>query len=764
MKSAAVATSIPLTAKSVAGATDSDWPMVQYDSKNSGKSNSVTGPTELPEEQWKIGTKNSSGNPCIYNGNLFINGTLYDSQSGMAQWSSTESIFAAVSGDVAVLTGGFEGIRGVDLTTGEQMWELSGSPINEELGIPTIHDGNVYVTERIVDDSATPPSNSNLYKIDKDNGELLSSLSEDGGSGYYGAIGCDGSHIFVLYGLSTASGVFLRKINTELDSDSIEEFELSGDQRQYAEVPTIPTVTDDFVYVGDYVYESESKRIVAIDKVSMTSNWTVPTALDIGDSVAAGNNNIFIPAGSGIYAFDKNSDSEVWSKSLDSKAYTPVIAGEVVYVGDDSGKIYAFDVETGEQFWEYDAGSPIDRPLAISDGEIYAPTSDSTLLNVTESPNDQPTAVFSNTPVSPTVDQEVVFDASESSDDNGVESYEWEFPNGESKNGREATYTFTSPGSYNVALTVTDVGGLSDSTNQSIDVSRPAEVPEAQFSYVPEEPRRGESVTFDASGSSSPDSTITEYEWTINDQQQYGEEVTYTFEESGEYSVSLEVTDDTDLSDSTQEFIAIANEQLSASMRGDRTDVAVGDEAFIELSLVNFLTNEPITVQLILQLPSGVSMTGVSGADEGSGQTTAVTDVAPGSETNILVQLQVNEPGELPVNGRIIYTTRDGTEGDQQLREVIISAEDSESPESSDDSTDSQSNDESGTDSSSSSSSDSTSQQTSEQSDDGDNSSDSAPGFGVGEAVVGLTSGYFALDKLVDRTQSEDSSDESNST
>lgn len=778
IKSALITTSLSVSTNSVAGASDSDWPMVQYDAKNSGRSNNVSGPTSLPEEQWEVGTNESSGNPCVYNGNIIINGTLFDSQSGEAQWSSTESIFTAVSGDTAVLTGGFEGIRGVDLTTGEQRWELSESPIDKELGIPTVHDGNIYVTERIPEGNTLPPENSSLYKVDLDTGDLLKSLSEDGGSGYYGTVGCDGSHIFVLYGLGFQD-VFLRKINTELDSDSIEELKLSGDQRQYAEVPTIPTVSENFVYVGDYVYDSESKRIVAVDKVSMTNNWTVPSTLDISDSVAAGDNNIFIPAGSGIYAFKKNGDSEVWSKSLDSKANTPVIAGEVVYVGDDSGKIYAFDVETGEQLWKYDAGAPIDRPLAISDGVIYAPTSESKLFNITESPNDPPNADISNTPESPTVDEEVVFDASESSDENGIESYEWEFPNDESKTGRETTYTFTSPGSYEVVLTVTDAGGLSDSTSQSIDVSRPAEVPEAQISYVPEEPRRGESVRFDASGSSSPDGTITEYEWTIDEQQKYGEEVTHTFEESGEYGISLEVTDDTDLSDSTQEFINIASEQLSASMRGDRTSVAVGDEAFIELSLVNFLTNEPVTVQLILQLPSGVSMTGVSGAEEGSGQTTAVTDVAPGSETNILVQLQVNEPGELPVNGRIIYTTGDGTEDNQQLREVVISAEDSESAGSSSDSTDSQSADESGTDSSSSdstnsqstdesgtdsSSSDSTSQQSSDQSEDDGNLSETVPGFGVGEAIIGLTGGYFALDKFVSRTQSEESSSENNST
>jgi len=187
---------------------------------------------------------------------------------------------------------------------------------------------------------------------------------------------------------------------------------------------------------------------------------------------------------------------------------------------------------------------------------------------------------------------------------------------------------------------VTDIQGLTDSTNQIIEVSRPAEVPEAQFSYAPEAPRRDESVRFDAAGSTSSDGVITEYEWTIDGQQQYGEEVTHTFEESGEHSISLEVTDDTNLSDSTQKFVTVEDEQLSVSMRGDRTEVSVGEEAFIELSLVNFLTNDSITAQLILQLPSGVSMSGVSGADEGSGQTTAVTNVDPGSETNILVRLQ----------------------------------------------------------------------------------------------------------------------------
>ena len=92
-------------------------------------------------------------------------------------------------------------------------------------------------------------------------------------------------------------------------------------------------------------------------------------------------------------------------------------------------------------------------------------------------------------------------------------------------------------------------------------------------------------------------------------------------------------------------------ERLEASLTASRTDVEVNNETTITLSVVNPLIEDELTVQLLLQPPSGVSITGVRGADEGSAQMTAVATVDSGEETNIAIGLQVNEPGRFEIDG-----------------------------------------------------------------------------------------------------------------
>ena len=54
------------------------------------------------------------------------------------------------------------------------------------------------------------------------------------------------------------------------------------------------------------------------------------------------------------------------------------------------------------------------------------------------------------------VDETVTFDASASSDNVGVVSYEWDFGDGTTGTGTISTHTYTSPGTYTVTLTVKD--------------------------------------------------------------------------------------------------------------------------------------------------------------------------------------------------------------------------------------------------------------------------------------------------------------------
>ena len=86
--------------------------------------------------------------------------------------------------------------------------------------------------------------------------------------------------------------------------------------------------------------------------------------------------------------------------------------------------------------------------------------------------NTAPTASFSSgTPsVAPAT---VGFDASGSTDNGVIRTYDWNFGNGTTAVGLTPTATFTDPGAYDVVLTVTDDGGLSNSVTKRITVTAP---------------------------------------------------------------------------------------------------------------------------------------------------------------------------------------------------------------------------------------------------------------------------------------------------
>lgn len=63
------------------------------------------------------------------------------------------------------------------------------------------------------------------------------------------------------------------------------------------------------------------------------------------------------------------------------------------------------------------------------------------------------------------------FDASASSDDNGITGYSWSFGDGNSGSGASASHTYAADGSYTVTLTVTDTAAQSDDASQSVDVA-----------------------------------------------------------------------------------------------------------------------------------------------------------------------------------------------------------------------------------------------------------------------------------------------------
>ena len=89
--------------------------------------------------------------------------------------------------------------------------------------------------------------------------------------------------------------------------------------------------------------------------------------------------------------------------------------------------------------------------------------------------NQPPTARFSFTPATPLINDQVDFDGNASTDDGAIVMYEWDFTDDGviDTTGATSMFTYTVAGDYTARLRVTDDGGLTDETTQSVAVGDP---------------------------------------------------------------------------------------------------------------------------------------------------------------------------------------------------------------------------------------------------------------------------------------------------
>lgn len=173
----------------------------------------------------------------------------------------------------------------------------------------------------------------------------------------------------------------------------------------------------------------------------------------------------------------------------------------------------------------------------------------------------------------------VNFDASTSSDDDGIINYEWDFgdptyageTNSNTATGDKATHVYEKDGTYSVTLTVYDTNNQKQSTTQTIEVGEAPDLPTAIISTTPPldtstdpysiqgiPPFR---VSFSGGKSRDSDGTVVEYVWDFGDgsSTEKAKTATHTYEDLGTYDVSLTVIDN-DQKEDTQTVQIIVSE------------------------------------------------------------------------------------------------------------------------------------------------------------------------------------------------------------
>ena len=199
-----------------------------------------------------------------------------------------------------------------------------------------------------------------------------------------------------------------------------------------------------------------------------------------------------------------------------------------------------------------------DVELTVTDGEGLSST-DNVTITVNAESNEAPEAKVSASPLSGEAPLVVSFTGSNSTDDNGIASYSWNFKDGSNSSNANPSHTFNNAGTYSVELTVTDENGLSDKASVTITVNEPQQN-EAPVAVAAATPISGDAplqVQFDSSGSSD-DNGITSRLWqfTPNDASSQANP-TRTFDNAGVYEVTLTVTDAAGLTDTDTVTITV---------------------------------------------------------------------------------------------------------------------------------------------------------------------------------------------------------------
>ena len=339
-----------------------------------------------------------------------------------------------------------------------------------------------------------------------------------------------------------------------------------------------------------------------------------------------------------------NSPLEVTFSGVNSTDDTGIVSYAWAF-GDGATSTAMNPVHTYTELGQYQA------VLTVTDGEGLT-SSDSVTINVTDQEDTPPEAVAGANPTSGPAPLEVSFTGTNSTDDNAITSYLWDFQDNEISAAPNPTWTFNTPGTYNVTLTVKDTSNQEDTTTITITVTEPDnEAPVANASATPISGTAPLEVSFSSNGSSD-DNGITAYSWNFKDgQSSSAANPTHTFNTAGTYQVTLTVTDEDNLSDTDTVTITVSESSNQAPTAVASASTTSGDAPLT----VNFSASGSTDDNGIVNYYWDFSTN-----DPFSGQNPTRTFDTPGT---YLVTLTVTDGGGLTDSDTLTITVNESSGG-----------------------------------------------------------------------------------------------------
>ncbi|PHS18302.1 MAG: sodium:calcium exchanger [Kangiella sp.] len=183
------------------------------------------------------------------------------------------------------------------------------------------------------------------------------------------------------------------------------------------------------------------------------------------------------------------------------------------------------------------------------------------------------------------------FNGSASTDSDGsITSYAWDFGDTKSSTETSPSNTYAADGTYDVALTVTDNDGATNTSISSVTVSMSSggvnSAPTASFTNNCTELV----CSFNGSASSDSDGNIASYAWDFGDGSSSTEtSPANTYAADGTYSVSLTVTDNEGATNVLSANVTVAKSTAGSGDTDDGSSSGSGSIAFLMLAFLSVI-------------------------------------------------------------------------------------------------------------------------------------------------------------------------------
>ncbi|MCU0859924.1 MAG: PKD domain-containing protein, partial [Thermoplasmata archaeon] len=392
----------------------------------------------------------------------------------------------------------------------------------------------------------------------------------------------------------------------------------------------------DTVFVYDIVVHADDGTTNVSDTAQVTVVGDLPPVADAGDDQTVNEDSLVYFDGSGSY------------DDLDP----PGIAAYYWTVYEGATSIASMIGESPTYEFSDPGTYTVELVVEDSTGQLSAP--DEAVITVLDAT--APTAVAAADPTAVSMGGTVDFDATGSTDNVAVVAYEWSFFDGVASveySTATASHQFDVAGTFPVTLTVWDAEGNWDEDELTVTVAD-TEAPMANAG-ADEEINVGTAHTLDGSLSTDNEG-IVDWDWTFTDgtaQSLTGEMVDYTFDNLGEFVITLTVTDAAGLTDTDTVTITVSDLEAPLADAGADVSAVEGDTVDFDGSLSSDNVLVTSYEWVFTYDGSTVTLTGATPSHlfEIAGTytvTLTVMDAAGNSDTDTVVvtvtEAAVNEP------------------------------------------------------------------------------------------------------------------------